>query len=120
VDVWVWVWVWVFVLVSVRVDWVDVGLEPSEDVVVSAASVALASAVCASDAAPESALLACCATVPAPPDPQPATTIAHTTAAVPNRGRRTMNLARDPATAHLRRSRAIRTSRDQCQGARYG
>jgi hypothetical protein len=83
VEVFVDVWVWVFVLVSVLVDSLDVVLELSEEVPVSAASVAVARAVWAFDAAPATALLACWATVPVPPDPQAARTITHTTAAAP-------------------------------------
>ena len=81
----VWVWVWVFVLVSVLVDSLDVVPELSEDVAVFAASVAVARAVWALDAAPATALLACWATVPVPRTPQAARTITHTTAAPPKR-----------------------------------
>ena len=48
-------------------------------VAVFAASVAVARAVWACDAAPATALLACAATVPVPPDPQAARAITHTT-----------------------------------------
>jgi hypothetical protein len=116
----VWVWVWVFVLVSVLVDSLEVVPELSEDVAVFAALVADTRAVWAVDAAPASALLACWATVPVPPDPQAATAITHTTAAPPRRSGAAMNLANDPATAHLHPSRAIGIGSSQCQGAPCG
>jgi hypothetical protein len=114
VDVFVWVEVSVEVLVVVDV----VAVLPA--VFVFAALVAVASAVCALDEAPASALLACWATVPVPPDPHAARAITHTTAAPPKRSNRTMSPARDPATGHLRLCRAMRIGPRQCQGAPCG
>ena len=85
------VFVSVRVLVSVRVGVVVVVLPV---VFVFAALVALASAPWAWDAALDSALLACWATVPVVPDPHPDTISTHATIAAPTRGGRAMNLAR--------------------------
>ncbi len=92
----VWVWVWVFVLVSVLVDSLDV-VPVLSDVAVFAASVPVARAVWAFDAAPATALLACWATVPVPPDPQAARAITHTTTP-PERSSRLM-MGRCPPNA---------------------